>query len=150
MTPKCGNPKCNHPKENHGVICNGSIECFCEYWVEPVLEEFVQEVEAFKAKFKDDVRRASFILEKIPTTRNAGDKSFPKIYKEIWFGVKIRKGGTNLTYDVWKQIPSDDWINRAKRHAKENNPELRTYDPKTMFHQQTLYQAMVEMAIGVE
>lgn len=147
----CGNPRCNHPEENHKTaICNGDLTCFCEKFVQPELEKFAQEVDMFKAKFSDDIKRAKFILEKIPTTRNAGDKSFPKIYKEIWYGIKIRKAGTNLTYDTWKQTPSDDWINRAKRHVKEDNPELRTYNPKVLFEQTALYQAMVEMAIGIE
>ncbi len=142
--------KCFHPRENHGAICSGSIECFCEEFIEPVLEEFAQRVEKYKAEHKGLYKRAKFILTKIPTTRNAGDKSFPKIYKEIWYGVKIRKAGTNLTYDVWKKIPSDDWINRAKRHVKEEYPELKTYNPKVLFEQTALYQAMMEMAIGIE
>lgn len=156
--------KCFHAKENHkpidaekpieksdggfiSHICTGDISCDCQHFEEPILVDFAQEVEKFKALFAGEVKRAEFILRKIPTTRNAGDKSFPKIYKEIFHGVKIRKLGTNLDYDTWKRMPSDDWINRAKRHAKRLNPELRTYDKKMLFEQTALYQAMMEMAI---
>jgi len=147
MIPKCGNPKCNHPRENHGVICNGSIECFCEYWVEPILEPFFQEVEVNKEKLKTNYERCKYILSKLPPTRNAGSKTFYKIYNEIWHGVKIRKKiSMQLTPELWKRLPVSSSVNRAKRFVKDDYPELQTYDPETLFHQQTLYQAIVEMS----
>ena len=157
--------RCFHSKENHkpidaekpieksdggfiSHICTGDITCSCEHFEEPILMEFAQEIEKFKHLHTKIGKRCKFILQKIPTTRNAGDKSFPKIYKEIWHGVKIRKLGTNLTYDVWKDLPSDDDINREKRRVKEHNVALQTYDKKVLFEQTALYQAMMEMSIN--
>lgn len=141
--------KCFHEEENHkdNHICTGSLTCLCQHFEPPFLLEFAQEVEKFKHLHDGVFKRCKFILEKIPTTQNAGDKSFPKIYKEIFYGVKIRKLGTNLTYNAWRDMPSDDDINREKRRVKQHNPELRTYDKKILFEQTALYQAMMEVAI---
>lgn len=144
----CGNPKCSHPEENHkGSICNGSIDCFCEKFVIPELHTFAQEVEVQKAKLKSVFDRCRFILEKIPPARNAGEKTFAKIYWEVWYGFKIRREGTKITTDEFKRMKHADTINRQKRMVKQKHPSLATYDPKVLYHQTALYQAIVEMAI---
>ena len=143
----CAEPSCNHLEYNHKVICNGSLECMCQKYVPPFLHEFAQEVEANKAKFKTIYDRSKFILEKIPPMRNAGEKSFAAIYREIWYGFKIRAQGTSITRKEWKRMPHDDSINRAKRKVKQDHAELATYDSKVLYHQAALYQAIVEMAI---
>lgn len=109
--------------------------------------EFAHRVEEEKHLRKDFYRRCEFILREIPATRNAGEKSFAKIYKEIWFGFKIRKEGTKLTTDEWKRLPHDDTINRAKRKVKQDNPELATYDKEVLWHQTAIYQALLEMSV---
>ncbi len=147
---KCGNPSCNHEEENHKGICNGSLTCLCQKFIHPVLEEFAQEVEVNKAKLKSVYQRCKFILEKIPPTRNAREKGFAKIYREIWYGFKIRKEGTKITTKEWKRMKHDDTINRQKRFVKVDHPELKTYDSKLMFHQTALFQAIIEQAAGVE
>lgn len=142
--------KCHHANENHGGICSGSIECFCEEFVEPVLENFAQQVEKYKAEHKGVFKRVKYILTKLPPTRNAGEKTFAKIYREIWYGFKIRKDGTKLTTEEWKRMKHDDTINRQKRLVKAEYPDLATYDPKVLFEQTALYQAIIEQAAGVE
>ena len=148
---KCANPLCDHPNENHaGGICTGSLECLCQKFLEPVLEQFAQEVEAKKARLKSVYDRCKFILQKIPPTRNAREKSFAKIYREIWYGFKIRKEGTKLTTQEWRRMKHDDTINRQKRMVKNDHPELQTYDSKVLYHQTALYQAIIEQAVGIE
>jgi len=145
---KCGNPSCNHPIENHrSSICNGDLTCFCEKFIEPVLEQFAQEVEANKATMKSVYDRSRYILRKLPPTRNAGEKSFADIYREIWYGFKIRAKGTTLTRKERKRMKHDDTINRAKRFVKADYPELKTYNPKVLYHQTALYQAIMEMSV---
>jgi len=140
--------ECHHGQENHvSSICNGSLECFCEKFVPPVLFEFAQLVEKFKHQHRNVEEKCQFILNKMPPTRNAGEKSFAKIYREIWFGFKIRKDGTKLTTEEWKRMPHDDTINRAKRRVKHNHPELGTYNPKVLYEQTALFQALMELAV---
>jgi hypothetical protein len=145
--------RCFHPKENHinidgtpKCVCNGSLQCMCDTWEEPYLAEFAQMVEKKKHELKTIKQRCEFILEKIPRTRNAGEKSFAKIYKEIWYGFKIRKEGTTLNTEEWKRMPHDDSINREKRRVKEN-PQLATYDPETIRKQNAIWEAYMELAI---
>lgn len=140
--------KCFHQRSNHEgtSICNGDITCLCEKFVEPVLEKFAMEIEMQKQKLKSVYDRCKYILEKIPQTRNAGEKSFAKIYREIWYGFKIRKDGTKLTTQEWKRMKHDDTINRQKRQVKVDHPELSTYDKEVLYHQTALYQAIVEIA----
>jgi len=86
---------CFHSKENHKPvegsdgkfhICTGSLECRCEHYEEPYLVEFAQDVEKQKLTCKTLKRRCEYILVNIPQMRNAGEKSFAKVYKEIWYG----------------------------------------------------------------
>ncbi len=147
----CGNPSCNHPKENHNTsICNGDLTCFCEKFIEPVLAAFAQEVEVNKARLRSVYDRCKYILDKIPPTRNAREKSFAKIYREIWYGFKIRKDGTRITIQEWRRMEHDDTINRQKRMVKQDHPELQTYSPDVLYHQTVLYQAIIEQAVGLE
>ena len=82
------------------------------------------------------------ILEKIPPTRNANEKKFSDIYREIWYGFKIRVKGTAYTTAERKRMPHDDSINRQKRAVKEDYAELSTYNPKVILEQTALYQAL--------
>ena len=151
--------KCFHSVENHkpidgakasdfiSHICTGALDCRCEHFEEQYLEAFAVEIAMHKQKRWTQFDKAKYILEKIPQTRNAGEKTFAKIYNEIWFGFKIRKDGTKLTIQEWRRMPHDDTINRAKRRVKHNHPELGTYNPKVLYEQTALFQALMEMAI---
>jgi len=141
--------ECFHNKENHYEkgVCTGDLTCRCDHYVEPFLYAFAQRVEEEKHIRKSINKRCEFILEKIPQTRNAGEKSFAKIYREIWYGFKIRKEGTKLTIEEWKRMPHDDTINREKRRCKQWNEELQTYDVKVQWEQTAIYQALLEMSI---
>jgi len=158
---------CFHPKENHkpvvmedgtflktdgyiSHICTGDLTCRCEHYEEPYLVEFAQDIEKQKAICRTIKRRCAYILEKIPQTRNAGDGSFPKIYLEIWHGVKIRAKVADCTIintKLDKELPLKDSINREKRRCKQWNAELKTYDPKTIKKQMAIYEAYRELAI---
>ncbi len=150
---KCA--RCFHPKENHKQIegtndchiCTGSIECRCEHFEIPFLVEFAQKIEMVKSVRKTIRSRCEYILEMIPKTRNAGEKTFAKIYKEIWYGFKIRKDGTKLTTEEWKRMPHDDSINREKRRCKQHNENLQTYSKEVLIEQSAIYQALMELAI---
>ena len=144
----CGNPKCNHPEENHvKSICDGDISCMCEKFVEPVLAAFAAEIEVHKAKRWNYFDKCKYILEKIPQTRNAGEKTFYKIYIEIWYGFKIRVSGTSLNKEEWDRLPNQDTVNREKRRVKQINPSLATYSGKVLLHQSAIFQALMEMAL---
>lgn len=157
----CG--RCFHPKENHkkvempdsyekvpgsyqSHICTGSISCDCQHYEEPVLVEFAQEIEKIKFKIKSIYQRSKYILEKIPPTRNAGEKTFPRIYREIWYGFKIRKEGTEITMAQHRRMPHDDSINREKRRVKAANHTLQTYDATVVERQGIVYQCYLELA----
>lgn len=140
---------CNHKKESHisAGVCSGSVSCQCKGFVEPILSKFFMEIEKAKNELRAIEKRCGFILEKIPKTRNAGEKTFYKIYIEIWHGFKIRKGSPSvLDTDTWKSLPNQDTINRGKRKCKQFHEELRTYNPEMMERQATLYQAVMEWA----
>lgn len=139
---------CYHPKENHlsGGVCSGDLTCMCPRFIEPILYHFAQLVEKEKIVRKKIQKRCEFILEKIPQTRNAGEKSFAKIYWEIWHGFKIRKGNPQaLDSDTWKRLPNADTINRAKRKVKQLHDNLKTYDPRIIEQQTAIFQAMLEL-----
>jgi len=147
---------CYHSKENHKPvegtdnchICTGSLECRCEYFEEPYLVEFAQDIEKQKLICRTLKKRCGYILENIPQMRNAGEKSFDKVYKEIWYGVKIRKHNSTLVNDAeFRRMPHADSINREKRRCKQWNSNLRTYDPKIIKKQNAIYQAYMELAI---
>ena len=138
---------CFHPEVNHKEICNASLTCLCEKFNPPFLVRFAQEIEMQKSKLKSVFNRCKFILTKIPPTRNAGEKNFAKIYREIWYGFKIRKDGTKMTTAEFQRMKHDDTINRQKRLVKQKNPDLQTYEKKMVIHQSALYLAIVEMAI---
>lgn len=131
---------------HHDGVCMGSLECRCSKYNPPFMFEFAHRVEEEKHIRKSIYDRCKFILEKIPQTRNAGEKSFAKIYREIWYGFKIRKNGTKLTTEEWKRMPHDDNINREKRRVKAEHPELKTYDKQVLWHQTAIYQALLEMS----
>lgn len=141
----CAN--CFHSKEqHHDGVCMGDLSCQCFNYIEPTLFQFAQEIEEAKHKFKSIEKRCKFILERIPQTRNAGEKTFVKIYNEIWYGFKIRKGSPQvLDADTWKRLPVADTINRAKRLVKHNNEDLKTYSPEMQHKQEVMYQAILEV-----
>jgi len=78
--------------------------------------------------------------------RNAGSKSFYRVYCEIWYGVKIRKE-LGITSKQWKVMPVSSTVNRAKRFVKEDHPQLQTFSSEMLIEQTALYQAIVEMAV---
>lgn len=138
---------CFHEQYNHhDGVCTGSITCMCSKYVEPFLYEFAQRVEEEKFIRKSIGKRCEWILENLPTTRNAGEKTFYKIYIEIWYGFKIRKEGTKLTTEEWKRLPNQDTINREKRRCKHNDESLKTYSPQVQMQQTAIFQALLEMA----
>lgn len=145
--------KCFHEKDNHinidgspKCVCNGSLECRCEMFEEPFLVDFAHEIEKEKSIRKSIRERCEYILEKIPQTRNAGEKTFAKIYNEIWYGFKIRKSGTVMDSETWKRLPNQDTINREKRRCKHDNENLKTYSPEVIRKQTVIYQALLEMS----
>jgi len=140
----CGD--CFHPQDNHGVVCNGSLTCLCSKFVPNELYEFAEEIEKVKIQYKSLEERCKYILEKIPSLRNAGEKSFYKAYIWIWHDFKIKKG-TELDTNTWKHLPNPDSVNRAKRFVKHEHDELKTFDKKVLMHQTAIYQALCEMAI---
>ena len=150
----CGN--CFHPEGNHKnidgtdkAICNATIGCRCEKFVTHELMEFAERIEKEKYERRTVRERCEYILVNIPQTRNAGEKTFAKIYQEIWHGVKIRKNAkdsTAIDSNIHKDMPHADTINRAKRSCKQWNDELKTYSKQVLFHQTAIYQALVEMS----
>jgi hypothetical protein len=140
--------KCFHEKNNHeGVVCSGALDCMCQEYVAPVLVEFAQEIEMQKERLKTIYDKCLYLLKKIPQSRNAGEKTFYKIFIEVWYGQKIRKEGSTLTTAEWKRLPNQDTVNREKRRVKQIHPEYATYDPKLISHQTALWQAFMERAI---
>jgi len=155
--------RCFHPKENHKIvatpdlyektrdnfpshICTGSLDCTCQHYEEPFLHDMAQEVEKIKSKLKSIYQRSKYILEKMPPTRNAGEKSFGRIYREIWYGFKIRKEGTEITTAQYRRMPHDDSINREKRRVKAANSALQTYNLSVIEKQGIIYQCYLELA----
>jgi len=151
---KCAS--CFHDEANHkpleGVpgfhICTGSLDCRCEHYEVQMLHDFAARVEEEKYKRKKIYDRVKWILQQIPQTRNAGEKTFAKIYNEIWYGFKIRKDGTSLTTEEWKRLPNQDTVNREKRRVKADYPELQTYNKEVLMEQTAIYQALMEMALN--
>ena len=140
--------ECHHVESCHiSSICNGSITCLCPKFIPAILVEFAQEVEMQKDKLKSVYCRCKYILERIPPSRNAGEKTFAKIYREIWYGFKIRKEGTTLNTEEWNRLPNQDTINREKRRVKQKFPQFATYDKEILLEQTAIFQALVEMAI---
>lgn len=144
----CAN--CFHEKEHHhDGVCMGRIDCQCFNYVEPVLFEFAQRVEQEKHVRKGLFKRIKWTLEELPTLRNAGEKTFYKVFIEIWYGVKIRKyTGLVLTKDVWDRIPNQDSVSRERRRVTDDDhhPELRSYDKEVVWHKTAIYQALMEMS----
>jgi hypothetical protein len=140
----CAN--CHHEEEAHALICRGDITCLCEKFVPPILFEFAQKIDRAKDELKTHYQRCKWLLEKLPATRNAGSKTFYKVYCEIWHGVKIRKE-LGITTKEWKAMPVSSTVNRSKRFVKQDHPELGTYSPQMLIEQSALWEAIVEMAI---
>lgn len=139
--------KCFHKKEvHHDNVCMGELSCQCSTFVEPYLFEFAQRVEEEKHIRKSIYQRCQYILENIPQTRNAGEKTFYKIFIEIWFGFKIRKDGMKMDKEVWDRLPNQDSISREKRRVKHDHPELGTYDKEILWHQKAIFQSLLELS----
>lgn len=144
---KCAD--CFHQESNHlsGGVCSGSITCQCPKYNPPFLFEFAQRVEEEKHVRKSLYKRVEWLLERLPTLRNAGEKSFYKVFIEVWYGVKIRKSsGLTLTKDVWDRIPNAETVGRERRRVKADHPELATYDKEVLWHQTAIFQALLEMS----
>lgn len=144
-TNVCAN--CYHDKTVHkDGVCMGDLSCQCFNFIENELYNFAMEVEKEKLARKSIYKRCKYILEKIPQTRNAGERSFYRIFIEIWFGFKIRKGTPMVMDDTWwKRLPNQDSISREKRRVKKDHPELGTFDPNVLEHQKIIYQACLEL-----
>jgi len=148
----CAN--CFHPKENHKPVdgtkyhmCTGDLICRCQHYEEPYLVEFAQDIEKQKLICRTIEKRCEYILEKVPQMRNAGEKTFARVYKEIWYGFKVRKQDSSvLNMAEFKRMPHDDSINREKRRVKEN-PYFATYDPKIIKKQAAIWEAYMELVI---
>ena len=115
---------CYHPKENHKGICNGSLTCLCQNY-EPEISEFVGEINRSLQRMRTTIARVKYIHEKIPNLRNAGDKSFPKAYKKLVYNLNQNDP---IPRGLWKEMPSDDDMNRAKRRVREKYPHLAKFD----------------------
>lgn len=140
--------QCFHEEtSHHDNVCMGDLSCQCSTYHPQFLFEFAQRVEKEKHDRKSIKKRCEYILDKIPQTRNAGEKTFYKIYIEIWYGFKIRKEGTKITTEEWKRLPNQDTVNREKRRCKQLNDELKTYSPEVRMEQTAIYQALLEMSI---
>ena len=141
---------CFHEQSNHkDGVCNGSLTCMCPKYNPPFLFEFAQRVEEEKHKRKSINKRVKWILTELPTTRNAGEKTFYKIYTEIWYGFKIRKvSGTTMTKEVWDRLPNQDTVSREHRRVAHDNPELASYDKEVIWQKTAIYQALLEMSLN--
>ena len=139
---------CFHSKESHhDGVCMGDLTCQCPKFVEPFLFEFAQRVEQEKLKRKSINKRVKWILTELPTTRNAGEKTFYKIFIEIWYGVKMRKNsGTTMTKEVWDRLPNQDTVSREHRRVAHDNPELASYDKEVIWQKTAIFQALLEMS----
>ena len=73
--------------------------------------------------------RVKFILQEIPNLRNAGDKSFPRAFKKLVYGLNQNEP---IPRGIWKNLPTDDYINRAKRNVQQFNPDLAKFNHKAM------------------
>jgi len=139
--------KCFHIKEaHHDGVCMGDLSCQCFKFEEPFLFEFAQRVEEEKHIRKSIYNRVQYILENIPQTRNAGEKTFYKIFIESWYGFKIRKEGMKMSTEVWERLPNQDSVSREKRRVKHDHPELATYDKTVLQHQNAIFMALLEMS----
>ena len=139
---------CFHPQYNHhDDVCTGDLTCMCPKYNPPYLAEFAQRIDEEKYKRKKIFDRVYYILDKIPQTRNAGEKTFYKIYIEIWEGFKIRKGNPqSMDSNTWKRLPNQDTINREKRRVKQKYPELATYNNQVLYHQSAIFEALMELS----
>lgn len=139
LSKDCAN--CFHSKESHhDGVCMGDLSCQCFEFVSSELNQFAGEIEKAKHELKKIEERCKWILEKIPQTRNAGEKTFVKIYNEIWYGFKIRKyNASTMDKETFDRLPNADSINRAKRKVKHDHQELQTYSPE-MLKKQGIYQ----------
>lgn len=123
----CG--KCFHEKENHdSSICNGSLTCLCPEYEQPT-SEFINEINKALASMITTKTRVKYILTKIPNLRNAGEKSFSKAYRNLVYGLKQNDP---IPRGLWKNIPHDDTINRAKRNIQQFYPYLAKTDHKAI------------------
>ena len=140
--------KCFHSKDNHQGVCNGSLTCMCTKYVAPFMYEFAHRVEQERHIRKDIYSRCEYILREIPPSRNAGEKSFAKIYYEIWEGLKIRLIDPQaLDTKTWNRLSNQDTINREKRRVKADHPDLATYKKEVLWHQTAIFQALLEMSV---
>ena len=147
MTEVCAS--CFHQRENHKAICNATLTCICEKYVEPQIVEWANEVEMYKAQHKFVEDRMKYMLEKWPHLRNCRDKTLGKVYKSIWHAFWPSKN-TVYTVAKFKEMPETDTITRAKRNIMKNNPELRSFDDKFIRHKEAKFQAYLELFTGHE
>ena len=139
---------CFHPKENHKPvegyenyhICTGSLECRCEKYEEPI-SDFINTINATVVHFKGVESKVKYILEKIPNLRNSGSKSFPRAYKKLVYNINQNEA---IPKGLWKTIPADDTITRAKRHVQQHNPGLVKFDINKIRKDMAVQQGILE------
>lgn len=127
---KCFHEKENHPPTKEG-FCNGSLSCMCNKYEEPI-SEFVNEINRSLATHTSIEGKVKYLLVKIPTLRNAGEKSFARAYKKLVHGFGPTKDGEKLTTKKFKEMPHDDSINRAKRKIQQHHELLASYNVKVI------------------
>lgn len=142
---------CFHSEENHssGGVCSGSITCMCSKYNPPFMFEFAHRVEQEKHIRKSIYKRVEWLLDELPTIRNSGEKTFYRLFIELWYGVKIRKyTGLTLTKDVWDRIPNQDSVSRERRRVtdEKHRPELGSYDKEVVWHKTAIFQALMEIS----
>jgi len=143
----CGNPRCNHIQENHEKsICDGTIDCMCEKFVVPI-SDFINTINATIVHFKGVEKKVEYILEKIPNLRNSGSKSFPRAYKKLVYNINQNEP---IPRGLWKTIPADDTITRAKRHVQQHNPDLVKFDINVIRRDVAIQQGILEWVTGFD
>ncbi len=124
----CAN--CFHEFINHkeGSFCTETLSCMCQHYETP-MSEFINEINKSLELHKTIEKKVKFILEKIPNLRNAGEKSFSQAYRRIVFGLNKNDP---IPRGLWKHMPHDDSINRARRKVVQHNPDLGKTDHKAI------------------
>jgi len=138
---------CFHEKEVHDkekLYCQGDIMCQCIAYQEPP-NEFILRITDTISHFNSTEEKVFYILEKIPSLRNAGSKSFPSAYKKIVYGLKQNDA---IPRGLWKTIPADDTINRCKRKVQQFNPGLAKFDIEKIRDDVAVQQGVLEWCTG--
>jgi len=141
--------ECFHPYANHGVVCSGSIECFCPKFVKQELFDFAADIEKFKHQATTIKARCLHMIQKLPHlgSDKMSDKSFAKVYKSYWHAFWPSRN-TVFTRQKYLEMPDDGSITREKRRIlNEEHPELKIFDKVAAVAKQAKFQAYMELAV---